>query len=146
MFGSGVAVSAGPVDEKGDIQLQIGPAAEDILEVKLPNTSTWSMGIATTSVATQGHASRSIHVIKDAIDYLSGERGRMGAYQNRLEHAGRTLAVNHENYAGMESRIRDTDMADEITLYTKNHILQQSALSVLAQAHAVPERILELLR
>jgi len=70
----------------------------------------------------------------------------MGAYENGLEHTYRSLAVNSENLTQAESRIRDTDMADEITNYTKNNILLQAGQSMLAQANAIPQQILEFLR
>lgn len=70
----------------------------------------------------------------------------MKTYENRLEHAYQVLANNNENLTAAESRIRDTDMADEITAYTKNNILLQAAQSMLAQANSVPQGVLSLLQ
>ena len=69
----------------------------------------------------------------------------MGAYQQRLEHAYHSLTVSHENLAAAESHIRDADMAEEITSFTKNEIIMQAAQSMLSQANAIPQQVLELL-
>ena len=68
------------------------------------------------------------------------------AIQNRLEHTVNNLEVTSENITAAESRIRDTDMADEITAFTKNNILLQASQSMLAQANAVPQSVLSLLQ
>ena len=73
-------------------------------------------------------------------------RDRLGAAQNRLEHTISNLEVTSENITAAESRIRDTDMADEITNYTKNNILLQAAQSMLSQANAAPQGVLSLLQ
>ncbi|MCD7994939.1 MAG: hypothetical protein LUK37_25425 [Clostridia bacterium] len=70
----------------------------------------------------------------------------MGAYQQRLEHAEGSLAVTRENLTSAESWIRDTDMADEMTAYTKNNILLQAAQSMLAQANTMPNHVMNLLQ
>lgn len=83
--------------------------------------------------------------MKKQIDYLDLERGRIGAYQNRLEHTYQSQAVSFENLTQAESRIRDTDMAEEFVDYTKNNILFQSAQSMLAHANALPQNVMQLL-
>jgi flagellin len=77
---------------------------------------------------------------------VSSNRGRLGAFQNRFESAIRALGVTTENLAASESRIRDTDMAEETTMFTRNQILQQSGTAMLAQAQQVPQGVLSLLR
>lgn len=91
-------------------------------------------------------ANKAITVIKAAIDEVSKYRAKLGAAQNRLEHTINNLKVTSENITAAESRIRDTDMADEMTAYTKNNILQQAAQSMLAQANSAPQNVLNLLR
>ncbi len=132
-------------ENMGDTVLQIGPSSEEILKVFLPNMNKvvndlWEVRIdgAKLSIMANG-------VFQDTIEYVSTERGRMGAYQNRLEHTIRTLEVNSENLTAAESRIRDTDMAEEITDYTKNQILLNAAQAMLGQSNAVPNQILNLL-
>ena len=73
-------------------------------------------------------------------------RGDLGAIQNRLEHTINNLGVTTENMTAAESRIRDTDMADEMMSYTKNNILVQAAQAMLAQANQVPQGVLQLLQ
>lgn len=94
---------------------------------------------------TTTYANRAITAIT-AIDTVSSYRAKLGAAQNRLEHTISNLEVTSENITAAESRIRDTDMADEITNYTKNNILLQAAQSMLSQANAAPQGVLSLLQ
>jgi flagellin len=77
---------------------------------------------------------------------VSKQRADLGAYQNRLEYARVGLSVGEENLAASESRIRDTDMAEEVVDFTKNQILVQSSTAMLAQANQVPQTVLQLLQ
>ena len=95
---------------------------------------------------TTTYANRAITAIKSAIDTVSSYRAKLGAAQNRREHTISNLEVTSENITAAESRIRDTDMADEITNYTKNNILLQAAQSMLSQANAAPQGVLSLLQ
>ena len=80
------------------------------------------------------------------INTVSSYRAKLGAVQNRLEHTSKNLSVMEENIQNAESAIRDTDIADEMTAYTKNNILLQSAQAMLAQANQVPQGVLQLLQ
>ena len=82
----------------------------------------------------------------NAIEKVSSYRATLGAAQNRLEHTVNNLKVTSENITSAESRIRDTDMADEITAYTKNNILLQAAQSMLSQSNAMPQGVLSMLQ
>jgi len=84
--------------------------------------------------------------IDDAITNISTARANYGAVQNRLEHRLNNLATYQENLTASESRIRDVDMAAEMTNYTKENILQQAGTSMLAQANQAPQSVLSLLR
>lgn len=84
-------------------------------------------------------------LIETAINTVSSYRADLGAAQNRLEHTVANLDVTSENITAAESRIRDTDMADEITAFTKNNILLQAAQSMLSQSNAVPQGVLSML-
>jgi len=79
-----------------------------------------------------------------AINNLNGVRGNIGAAQNRLVYAGANLATTIENVQAAESVIRDVDMADEMTTFTKNQILLQAGTAMLAQANMAPQQILSL--
>ena len=150
----------------GGLVLQIGDTSESFnqLRVNVGNMHTTSMGTMTTKkdadgndvtvvedsiadidISTAEGASKAINVIKNAINYVSGIRGDLGATQNRLEHTANNLSVMAENIQDAESTIRDTDVAEEMMAYTKNNILVQSAQAMLAQANAVPQGVLQLL-
>jgi len=91
-------------------------------------------------------ANKAIVVIDLAIDVVSSYRAELGAAQNRLEHTINNLKVTSENITAAESRIRDTDMADEFTDFTKNNIVLQSANAMAAQANSTVELVLNLLQ
>jgi len=97
-------------------------------------------------ISTTAHASTAISAMDDAITSVSGERSKMGAYQNRLEHTINNLNTSSENLTAAESRIRDVDMAKEMMEYSKNNILNQAATAMLAQANQQPQGVLQLLR
>ena len=92
-----------------------------------------------------GAASAAIAVIDAAISQVSSFRGTLGATQNRLEHTINNLQVATENLSASESRIRDVDMAQEMTNFTRNQILSQAGTAMLSQANAVPQGVLSLL-
>ncbi len=100
----------------------------------------------TGGVLTQADADKAITNIQDAINQVSAERSKLGAYQNRLEHTIANLGTAAENLAAAESRIRDVDMAAEMMEFTKNQILQQAGVAMLAQANMAPQAVLQLLR
>lgn len=92
------------------------------------------------------NAFKGISIVDRAIETVSSYRAQLGAAQNRLEHTVNNLKVTSENITSAESRIRDTDMADEITAYTKNNILLQAAQSMLSQSNAMPQGVLSMLQ
>ncbi len=97
-------------------------------------------------VSTGNAATGSLDTIDSAIKNVSTQRSQLGAIQNRLEHTINNLGTASENLTSAESRIRDTDMASEMSEYSKNNILQQAAQAMLAQAKSAPEQVLQLLR
>ncbi|PHV69176.1 hypothetical protein CS063_17320 [Sporanaerobium hydrogeniformans] len=101
---------------------------------------------AALDITTSERATSALTVIDNAIKLVSEERSRMGAYQNRLEYTTNNLNTTSENLTAAESRIRDTDMAQEMMNYTKFNILNQAAQSMLAQANQSPQQILQLLQ
>jgi len=103
-----------------------------------------SAAAAKTALDTGGLST--ISVIDNAIKNVSTARGNFGAVQNRLEHRLNNLATYQENLTASESRIRDVDMAAEMTKFTKLNILQQAGTSMLAQANQAPQGVLSLLR
>ena len=87
-----------------------------------------------------------ISVIDKAIATVSDQRAALGAVQNRLEHTINNLTATNENLSDANSRIRDVDMAEEMMTFTKSNILSQAATSMLAQANAMPNSVLNLLQ
>ena len=130
------------------LTLQIGDAPSDQLGFTLGNMGAASLGIATNSMSieTAASANEAISLVKAAINSVSDVRGMLGAMQNRLEHTVNNLSVMEENIQNAESRIRDTDVAEEMMSYVKNNILIQSAQAMLAQANQVPQGVLQLLQ
>ena len=96
-------------------------------------------------VSTQAGANTTIGKLDTAINQVSGQRADLGAVQNRLQHTINSLSVAAENASAAESRIRDTDMAKEMTQFTRSQILQQAGVSMLAQANSAPQSVLKLL-
>ncbi|WP_019148382.1 flagellin N-terminal helical domain-containing protein [Timonella senegalensis] len=95
---------------------------------------------------TAENAQASIKLIDSEIEKVSTARAELGANQNRLEHTIKNINVAVENLSASESRIRDTDMADEMVNFTKNQILSQAGTAMLAQANQIPQGVLSLLR
>lgn len=98
------------------------------------------------SLTTPAGANQAIGVVDDALKIINKQRADLGAYQNRLEMAIRGLDSGAENLQASESRIRDTDMANQMVSYTKNNILIQSATAMLAQANGKNNVVLSLLQ
>jgi len=96
-------------------------------------------------VSSRTAADSAVTIIQNAIDRVSAERSKLGAYQNRLEHTISNLGVSAENLQAAESRIRDVDMAAEMMAFTKFQILQQASTAMLAQANLAPQSVLQLL-
>lgn len=98
------------------------------------------------TLSTAAQANESIGIMDEALAQVSKQRANLGAYYNRLEHASKGLMNAYENIQAAESRIRDVDMAEEMTEFTKNQILVQSGTAMLAQANMKPQAVLQLLR
>ncbi len=113
-------------------------------DAKVKGTYTFLLGM-NVGLTTTNKANQAIDTINKAINEVSSYRAKLGAAQNRLEHTINNLEVTSENITSAESRIRDTDMADEITAFTKNNILLQASQSMLAQSNSIPQSILSLL-
>ena len=111
-------------------------------------TGTAAVGGTATSVADQiaAGSTSAIATLDLAIDAVSTQRANLGAYQNRLEATINNLSVTMENLTASESRIRDTDMAQEMVAFTRAQILTQAGTAMLAQANQAPQSVLQLLR
>ena len=128
---------------------QIGANANQVISLTIAtmNVSALKLGtVSITSAKTAKSLSSMITTINNAINQVSGERSKLGAYQNRLEHTINNLGTASENLTTAESRIRDVDMASEMSEYSKQNILSQAAQAMLAQANQQPQQVLQLLR
>jgi flagellin len=155
---NGVKLIGGAVGVTGgNVQIQYGPNATDNLTIDLGGATcgvatgcrvdSASLGISAADVSTStATAQAAITTFSDAIDQVSKIRSYLGAIQNRLEHAVNNLSNYTENLTAAESRIRDADMAQEMTEYTRFNIINQSATAMLAQANQLPQGVLQLLK
>lgn len=137
--------------EAATIVFQVGANKDQIIQLDIGNMTAASLGVAAASVKIDNTTSataisKAITIINAAINKVSTERAKLGAYQNRLEHTINNLNTSSENLQAAESRIRDVDMAKEMMNYSKNNILQQAAQAMLAQANQQPQGVLQLLR
>ncbi|MDR1379566.1 MAG: flagellin [Synergistaceae bacterium] len=125
---------------------QIGANEGEDMGINIGDMRAEALGLTKVLVTDREAAARSITIIDSAIDKVSMQRAKIGAYQNRLEHTINNLTVAGENLTAAESRIRDTDMAKEMMNFTKLQIMLQAGTSMLAQANGLPQNVLGLLR
>jgi flagellin len=125
---------------------QIGANEGQMLNAYIGQMDTAALGIDSALVVNQDTATEAITMFDDAIQKVSSERARLGAYLSRLDHTINNLAVQEENQTAAESTIRDLNMAKAISEMTQQQILQQVSTAMLAQANALPQNILTLLR
>ena len=126
--------------------LQIGALSGQNIAISISNMDSSSIGVSGLSVSSFDSAGSAMTKIQSAIDLVSTQRSALGALQNRLEHTISNLDNVSENTSSAESRIRDTDMADEMVNYSKNNILAQAGQSMLAQANQSNQGVLSLLQ
>ena len=125
--------------------LQIGSLKGQTIKISISNMNAATLGVSGLTVDKNSTAGVSMSKIQAAIDKVSTQRSNLGALQNRLEHTINNLDTTSENTSAAESRIRDTDMADEMVQYSKNNILSQAGQSMLAQANQQTQGVLSLL-
>lgn len=130
----------------GAMRVQIGANEGQVLAIRIPEVSLDTLGLSDIDISTQEGAQRAIELSKQANAYISSVRSRIGAYENRLEHTQSSLGVTEENVTSAFSRIMDTDMAEEMTEYANQQVLNQAGISVLTQANQRPAEVLQLLQ
>ena len=130
------------------VSFQVGfgtTAGIDTISVSLSPSLSTSLSLDSLDIGSTGSTTTAITNIDSAINSISSLRGSLGAVQNRLGNTINNLAIQTENLSAAESRIRDVDVAYETAQLTRNSILQQASISVLAQANAQPQSALSLL-
>lgn len=130
----------------GAMRVQIGANEGQVLAIRIPEVSLDTLGLSDIDISTQEGAQRAIELSKQANAYISSVRSRIGAYENRLGHTQSSLGVTEENVTSAFSRIMDTDMAEEMTEYANQQVLNQAGISVLTQANQRPAEVLQLLQ
>ena len=128
------------------LDLQAGINSSEVITVSLQDTTATALGLSGLTVATSAGASTALAVIDAAVDLVTTARGALGSAQNRLQSAISSIANASENLAAAESRIRDVDVATETADLTRNTIMQQAAVAMLAQANVQPQLALSLLQ
>lgn len=134
------------VTDIGTMTLHIGANEDQNIEVRIPEISSESLYIDDIDVRTVTGADRAMATLDKAIAQLSEARSQIGAYTNRLEYSVSSLDAFEENMTSALSRLADADMAQEMTNYTQESVLNQAAISVLTQANEMPQQVLQLLQ
>jgi flagellin len=130
--------------EGNGVLFHIGANKDQNVNLKFKDMTSEALGVSGIKMSTQADANTAIEKI--ALESISTERATYGAMQNRLEHTINNLRVSGENLQAAESRIRDTDMANEMVKLNKDRIISQSGTAMLAQANTSPQSVLQLLR
>ena len=134
------------VTDIGSMTIQIGSNEHQTMDIRIAEVSSASLYIDNVDIAVANGADRAMVTLDEALAKLSATRSRIGAFQNRLDYASSSLSQTHENMTSAYSGLMDTDMATEMTEYTQQNILNQAAISVLAQANELPQQVLSLLQ
>lgn len=145
LFNAGIYAYVSPGHLNGKLHLQTGARRGDSVVVGLPIINCGTLGLQNLYVLDAEESGFSMDALDQALDYLSSERSELGAWQNRLEHAYANVTQTAENTQASESRIRDYDMAEGMVEYSRNHILQQAGMSILAQGGHSMDSVLQLL-
>lgn len=142
----GVGYISCEVTDKGPMDLQIGANANQQMSVKIPDCGSDMLYLDRVDVTTKTGATDAIDQLDYAMDKINEIRSAIGAYSNRLESATASLDDTEENMTAAMSRIKDTDMAEEMTEYTKDNVIAQASTSALSQANDMPQMALQLLQ
>lgn len=145
-WGSSTDAKRGTVQRSGILSVQVGAEAHQMIELSTFMLSTNDLGIADVQVDSMENAGKAIDKYKTAISCVSIMRSEYGAIQNRLEHTVANLDNMVEKMQSADSLVRDADIADEMVEYSINSILEQSGVSVLAQANQSAQNAMRLLQ
>ena len=136
----------------GSMWFHIGANMDQRTQVYIGTMSAMALGLRNVgdesimSLETPDEANRAIGTLDEALMKINKQRADLGAYQNRLEKTVTGLNIGAENLQASESRIRDTDMAEEMVKFTSTNVLSQAGTAMLAQANQSSQNVLSLLR
>ncbi len=133
-------------EEFGTMRIQVGALEGEQLNIEVKSMNTAGLNLDEHNIYDQDAAGKAITAVRAAVDIVSDQRALLGAMQNRMTYKINNLKISSENLQAAESRIRDVDIASEMTTFTKNNILGQAATAMLAQANSAPQNVLSLLR
>ncbi len=128
------------------MRIQVGALENEQLSIEVRSMNTAGLGLDDSSIYTQDTAGSAITSVRDAVNTVSDQRALLGAMQNRMTYKINNIKISAENLQAAESRIRDVDIASEMTNFTKANIMAQAATAMLAQANSAPQNVLSLLR
>ena len=134
------------ITDVGPMNLQIGANEGQQMTVRIDSIDTKKLYLDQVDMSTERGATRALEQLDEALATVSATRSNIGAYSNRLEHAIKSLDQTSENMNQAISRIQDSDIAKEMTEYTKYNVLQQASTSALSQANELPQTALQLLQ
>ncbi|MEL4024026.1 flagellin [Lysinibacillus endophyticus] len=132
--------------EKDPLKIQVGANAGQTIDIYIGGMDSTRLGIEDSDILTRENADKTIGELDGALKLVSSERSRLGAYQNRMEHAYNNNVNTAENLTAAESRIRDADIAKEMMNYTKASILLQASQYILALHMQQAQSVLMLLK
>jgi flagellin len=146
------AYNTGGNNPTASIWFHVGPNMDQRIRAYINTMTATALGLKdptsqeNISISTPEKSNMAIGTIDNALQKVSKQRADLGAYQNRLEKLSTGLMVGYENLQSAESRIRDTDMAEQMSEFVKTQILTQAATAMVAQANQKPQLMLTLLR
>jgi len=151
-YGNTALIDGGTTASTNGVTFQVGATNSTDNQINLKFKGAYSGCLGVSSGATGGinintasTAASAMNAIDTALTSINSFMGEVGTYQNRLQYTMENLAVTIENYSASESTIRDVDMAFEVMNFTKNQIIQQAGMAMMAQANQAPQQILSLL-
>jgi flagellin len=146
------AMSVGENTPTASMWLHVGANVDQRIQVFIGTMTAAGLGIRNVgdssfiSLESGDDANRAIATLDAALMLVNKQRADLGAYQNRLEHAVRSIEIGAENLQAAESRIRDTNMASQMVSYVRNQILTQAGMAMLAQANQRGSAVLQILQ
>lgn len=149
---NGSTIITADSESRAEFKIGANTYSQDIMRVGISDMSSKGLNRFNTDeefsidISTSEKANEALNAIDYALDKVSAQRSSLGTVQNRMEYSTNNLSTTEENLTAAESRIRDVDMAEEMVTYTKNSILNESAMAMLSQANKQPEKILTLLQ
>jgi len=134
------------LNDDADVDIQVGTTDADTITVTLADVTADGLGIDSISIATAASAAAALGTLDSAIAVKDSARASFGAKMNRLDATISVLGVQAENLVAAESRISDVDVAREVSILTRNQVLAQAGIAMIAQANTMPQLALSLLR